>query len=656
MDDSLKNRVGLYLCHCGVNISSVVNIEKVKNSIEARGTVDLVKDYKFMCSTPGQDLILKDIKENNLNRIVVAACSPRLHEETFRGALKKAGLDPYFFQMVNIREQGAWVTIDKDKATEKAISLINAAIARVKMHEPIPSREVDINPGVLIIGGGIAGIEAALQVADAGHKVYLVEKKPSIGGHMAKFDKTFPTLDCAACILTPKMNSVGFHPNITLMTYSEVEEISGFIGNFSVKIKEHPKYVNHDLCTSCGICMEKCPASCPSEFDESLSNRKAIYTLFPQGVPNKPVIDSQNCIYFTKGKCRACEMFCEPKAINFEDSEKIREIEVGTIIVATGYSFSKPSNLDDYGYGVYDNVLTSLEFERLVNAAGPTEGKITLKDGSSPNTVAILHCIGSRDKNHNEYCSRVCCMYSLKFAHLIKEKTDAEVYEFYIDIRSPGKAYEEFYNRVREDDVHLIRGKAATVSNIPINGEENGKLMVISENSLTGQRLRVPVDMVILSTGLEKSEGNGTLANKLKLSIDKDGFFIEKHPKLAPIETATDGIFVAGCCQGPKDIPDTVAQAQGAAALALKLISKGKVEVEGTSASIDPDLCAGCKLCISLCPYTAISFDEEKGISVVNEVLCKGCGTCVAACPNGASKALHFLDNQIFSEIEGVLS
>ena len=650
-----ESRVGVFVCHCGVNISSVVNIDKVVQAASQQEGVVVAKDYKFMCSTPGQEMILADIKEHKLNRIIVAACSPRLHEETFKKVLFTAGLNPYFFQMANIREQDAWVTEDKELATGKAISLVTGAIRRVRLHESLPTREVDIKPGVLVIGGGITGIEAALQIADAGHKVVLVERESSIGGHMAQFDKTFPTLDCSACILTPKMNSVGTHPNINLMTSSEVTDVSGYIGNYDVTVKTKARFVNHDLCTSCGDCMEKCPVKVPSEFDEGLEKRGAIYTLFPQGVPNKPVIDAENCLMLIKEKCGLCEKVCEPGAIDFKDREKETSITVGSIITATGYKFAKPSILRDYGYGIFDNVLTAPEFERLNNSAGPTVGEILLKDGGKPQSVAILHCIGSRDKNFNEYCSKVCCMYSLKFSHLVKEKTGAEVFEFYIDIRAAGKSYEEFYDRIREEDVHFIRGKVGSVTNIPLNDEEKGKLVVIAENTLAGKRLRVPVDMVILSTGLECSDGVTDMTRMLKLSIDKDGFFIEKHPKLAPTETATDGIYIAGCCSGPKDIPESVASAQATAAMALKLISKGKVEVEATTSWINEELCAGCKLCIGVCPYNAIEYDEEKGISILNEVLCKGCGTCAATCPNGAAMARHFNDQQILNEIEGVL-
>jgi heterodisulfide reductase subunit A len=651
------HRIGVYVCHCGTNIAGTVDVKKVAEQAAREGSVVAARDYKFMCSAPGQDMIQQDIREHSLDRIVVAACSPRMHDETFRGACRKAGLNPYFSHMVNIREQDSWVHTDKEKATAKAIGLTRGAIRRVQRHQPLFAREVDVKNAVLVIGGGIAGIQTAMTIADAGTEVYLVEKEPTIGGHMARFDKTFPTLDCSACILTPKMNAVGFHPHIHLLTSSEVTDVSGFIGNFSAKIRTRARHVNHAVCNGCGACIEKCPVKkIPSEFDEGLSMRKAIYVPFPQAVPNKPVIDEQNCLYFKNGKCKLCQKACEPGAIVFDDQPTEYEVQIGAIVVATGFEFYRGPALAQLGHGKYPGVYSSLEFERLNNASGPTEGRIVGRDGKTPQAVAVVHCVGSRDKNHKAYCSRVCCMASLKFSHLVREKTGAEVYEFYIDMRSPGKGYEEFYDRLREEGVHFIRGKVGEVTDKTETQDEEGKLVVVAENSLTQQRLRVPVDMVVLSAGLASAPASYAVAKLLKCATDKDGFLIEKHPKLAPVETATDGVFLAGCCQGPKDIPDTVAQAQAAASLALQLIGKGKVEIEGRTASIDAELCAGCRLCNALCPYNAVGFDEIKKQSSVNEVLCKGCGTCAAACPSGAAQARHFNDEQIFTEIEGVLA
>ncbi|MBM3120456.1 MAG: CoB--CoM heterodisulfide reductase iron-sulfur subunit A family protein, partial [Chloroflexi bacterium] len=505
------------------------------------------------------------------------------------------------------------------------------------------------------VGGGIAGIQAALEIADAGHKVYLVERDPSIGGHMIQFDKTFPTLDCSACILTPKMTSAGSHPNIELMAYSEVEEIAGFIGNFKAKIRKKARFVDESKCNGCGVCMEKCPWKANSEFDLGLSQRKAIYTPFPQAVPNIPVIDKESCAYFLKGKCRACEKFCERQAIDFEQQDKIVEVDIGNIIVTTGYDPFDPTPIIKYGYGKFPNVVTGLEFERICNSVGPTAGKIVLKDGSEPKSVAIIHCVGSRDEHYHKYCSRVCCMYALKYSHLIKEKTNADVYQMYIDMRCFGKGYEEFYERLSKEGVTFIRGKVAEVTDRTISDEEKGKLIVCGEDTLLGTVVRVPVDMVILCIALEARSDAKDVAQKFSISQGADGFFIERHPKLDPVATMTDGVFIAGCCQGPKDIPDTVAQASAAATRVLALISKGKVELEAAVAVIDEEKCSGCRICNLLCPYNAIAFIEEDEVSRINEALCKGCGTCVAACPSAAITHKHFTTEEIMAEIEGVL-
>ena len=650
-----KARIGVYICHCGSNIAGTVDVSEVAQFAQGLPSVVMAKDYIYMCSDPGQNMIKEDIKRLELNRVVVASCSPILHEHTFRQACQDAGLNPYLFEMANIREHCSWVTEDHDAATQKAKALVSAAVRRVFYQEPLEVREVPVTPNTLIVGGGIAGIQAALEIANSEHKVYLVEREPSIGGHMAQFDKTFPTLDCASCIFTPLLSAVGQHPYIELMTYSEVEEVSGYIGNFKAKIRKRARYVDEDKCTGCGICIEKCPWKAVSEFDEGLTQRKAIYTPFAQAVPNVPVIDTEHCAYFLKGTCRACEKFCEPKAIDFEQQDKEIEVEVGAIIVATGYDAFDPSVITNYGYGSYDNVLTALQFERMCNASGPTEGKILLKGGSELESVAIIHCVGSRDTNYHKYCSRVCCMYSLKYSHLIKEKTNAEVYQFYMDMRCFGKGYEEFYERLSEEGVIFIRGKVAEVTDHTITDEESGKLVIVCEDTLLGSIIRIPVDMVILSAALEARSDAEDVARLFNISRSADGFFLERHPKLDPVATTSDGVFVVGCCQGPKDIPDTVAQASAAAARVLAMISKGKVEIEAAIAAINEELCSGCKICELLCPFNAISFDEEKEVCRVNEALCKGCGVCVAACPTGAITGKHFTTEQIMAEIEGVL-
>ena len=648
-------RIGVYVCHCGSNIAGTVDVKEVVEFAKGLPNVVMAKDYIYMCSDPGQSMIKEDIKTNKLNRVVVSACSPTLHEHTFRLAVQEAGVNPYLFQQANIREHDSWITEDHKAATEKAKALVSAAVRRVAYQEPLEVREVPVTSAVMVVGGGIAGIQAALEVANSGTKVYLVERQPSIGGHMSQFDKTFPTLDCASCIFTPLLSAVGRHPNIELMSYSQVEEVSGYVGNFKVKVRKKARYVDEEKCTGCATCIEKCPAKTVSEFDEGIAQRKAIYTPFPQAVPNVPVIDTAHCTFFLKGKCRACEKFCERKAIDFEQKDKIVDADVGAIIVATGYQSFDPSAITQYGYGHYDNVLTALQFERMCNASGPTEGKILLKNGSEPKSVAIVHCVGSRDENYHEYCSRVCCMYALKYAHLIKEKTDADVYQFYIDMRCFGKGYEEFYKRLGDEGTRFIRGKVGSISSEIATEGEQGKLIVSAEDTLLGTMMRIPIDMVILATALEPQADAKEVARMFNIGCSAGGFFQERHPKLDPVATTTDGVFVVGCCQSPKDIPDTVAQASAAAARALAMITKGNVEIEAATAVIDEDKCSGCKICSDLCVYSAISFDEEKLVSRVNEALCKGCGVCVAACPSGAIKGKHFTTEQILAEVEGVL-
>ncbi len=660
----MSPKIGVYICHCGTNIAGKVAIDEVVEFAKKLPNVVMVRDYKFMCSEPGQNLIKDDIKKEKLDRVVVASCSPLMHEKTFRTACETAGLNKYLLHMANIREHCSWVTEENASATEKAKALLRGAVAKAALLEPLEKKEVKIHPHVMVIGGGIAGIQAALDIADSGRKVYLVEKEPSIGGHMSQFDKTFPTLDCAACILTPKMVQVGQHPNIELLSYSEVEKLDGYVGNFKATVRMKSRYVNEEKCTGCGDCWNKCPAwrvEKPKGDKKvvhdalTLGPPKAIYMPTLQAIPAVPVIDKESCIYFKNGKCQICVKSCPTGAVDHKMVDVVREIEVGSIIVATGYKLFDVTKMPQYGYGRYPNVLTGLEFEHLNCASGPTGGAVLMENGQPPKSIAILHCIGSRDKNYHEYCSRVCCMYALKFAHLVKEKTGAEVYDFYIDMRSFGKGFEEFYNRLLEEGVRFIRGKAAQISNEAIYPEEEGKLIVRCDDTLLGRVRRVPVDMVVLCSAIEATGDSQDMSRLLGLCHSKDGFFAEKHPKLAPVSTATDGIFIAGCCQSPKDIPDTVAQASGAAAQAMMLAARGAIEVESATALIDEDRCTGCRICNDLCPYHAIDFIADDKLSKVNEALCKGCGTCVAACPCSAIAARQFNDAQVLAEIEGVL-
>ncbi|WP_051261647.1 CoB--CoM heterodisulfide reductase iron-sulfur subunit A family protein [Desulfovibrio inopinatus] len=653
----MANRIGVYVCHCGTNIAGKIDVAKVAAFASGLKNVAIGRDYKFMCSDPGQEMIIRDIREMGLSRVIVASCSPRLHEKTFQNACLRAGLNPFLFQMTCIREHCSWITRDPDEGTHKAMALVAAAVERVNYHVALSSREEHVHPDVLVVGAGIAGIQAALDIAKAGHKVHLVERGPSIGGHMAQFDKTFPTLDCAACISTPKMVAVSQESNINLLTYSEVSQVKGFVGNYSVTIRRKPRYIEEHLCTGCGLCMEKCPKKVTSEFEEQLGTRRAIYRNSPQSVPNKPVIDTENCLWFTKGKCGACQKNCPSGAVNFEQKEQALTVDVGTIILATGYDTFDPTPLKQYGFGRYDEVYTGLQFERLNNAMGPRGGKILMKNGQPPGSVGIVHCVGSRDVNYHEYCSRVCCMYALKFGHLIKDKLghQTQIFNFYIDMRCFGKGYEEFYHRVQDEGVTFVRGRPGEITDKAEIPEEEGKLVVVVEDTLLGRILRVPVDMVVLCSAIESRKDAAEVARIFGISQSMDHFYLEEHPKLGPVSTATDGIFLAGTCQGPKDIPDTVSHASGAAAQALSLAARGKVTISPVVASINPDICVGCKSCMNLCAYSAIEYDQRLGVCVINEAMCKGCGSCAGHCPSGAAQIKHFKEKQLFGELEGLL-
>ena len=650
-------RIGVYVCQCGLNIAGIVSSEEVAKFASGLPGVVVAKDYVYMCSDPGQAMVREDIKKFGLNRVVIASCSPLMHEKTFRATVEEAGLNPYYFEMANIREQCSWVHDDKEKATEKAKRLVEAAVRKASLLEPLETIEVDVTPAVLVIGGGIAGIHASLDIADAGFKVYLVEKTPSVGGRMAQLDETFPTLDCSSCILTPKMTAVGSHPNIELLTYSEVIEVDGFIGNFDIKVKKKPRYIDVNKCTGCGACAEACllKGRIPSEFNCGLRMEAASYIPFEQAVPAKYTIDPDRCLMVTKGKCGkspACQEACTAGAIDFEQKEEIIEFGVGSIIVATGFDPFDPKLKPELGYEKYDNVITGLELERLSSASGPTLGKISI-NGKEPKDVVFVHCVGSRDEVvGNLYCSRVCCMYLAKQAHYVKDKIhDARVTVFYIDMRAFGKGFEEFYNRVKEEGVVYRRGN---VSEIYKRGD---KLIVRAEDTLLGEPVEVEADLVVLGIGMVPRVDSDDLARLLKISKSADGFFLEAHPKLRPEDTAVDGVYLAGCCQGPKDIPDAVAQAGAAAAKAMIPLALGKVKAEAQIASVDEEACRGCGLCVEICPYGALElksvfrFGELKEVSSVNEVVCKGCGACATACPSGAMQHKSFTKRQIFEMI-----
>jgi heterodisulfide reductase subunit A len=647
-------RIGVYVCHCGLNIAGSVDCKEVAEFAATLPHVVLARDYRYTCSDQGQALIKNDIREYRLNRVVVASCSPRLHEPTFRKVCEEAGLNKYLFEMANIREQCSWVHLyDREAATEKAKDLVKMAVAKAALLKPASEIEVPIIRKALIIGGGVAGIQAALDLADTGYKVYLVEREPSIGGMMARIDKTFPTMDCSICILAPKMSDVGHHPNIELLTNSEVVDVKGYIGNFRVKVLKKPRYVKED-CSACGECSKVCPMTAPNEFDAGLALRHAIYTPFAQAVPSTYIIDMNLCLN-KDGVivCDKCVKACERQAIDFTMKPETVELEAGTIIVATGADVFDPSALPQYGYGKYLNVITSLEFERLINAGGPSGGRlIRPSDMKVPKRVAFIQCVGSRsNKTGRTYCSNVCCMNTIKDSLLIKEHwPETEIYVFYVDIRAYGKGFEDLYKRAKKEGVIFIRGLPAEI----IEDKRTRNLWLIGENTLLKEPYKMNFDMVILSVGLEPRKDSEVIQRLLTLSRTQDGFFMEAHPKLRPVDAATGGIFFAGCAEAPKDIKDSVTQASAAAARAGILMAKGKVTVEAITPILDVEKCRACGLCTKVCPYNAITLNKElKRIEIV-EAACGGCGTCAAECPSDALTQNHFTDEQIVAQIDAV--
>lgn len=656
------SRVGVFICHCGTNIAGSLDVERVAKAAEGFPDVCFATTYKYMCSEQGQQTMKDAIDEHKLDRIVIGSCSPRMHEATFRKYLSATSVNPFMLEVANIREQCSWVHTDFESATQKAIDLVRMSVAKVRENKPLFTSSIPLNKKALIIGAGIAGIQAALDIGDAGYQVTLVEKEPSIGGHMIMLDKTFPTLDCSACISTPKMSEVAAHPNVTLMTCSEVESVGGYVGNFEVTIRQHAKYVNYDVCTGCGSCETKCPVKTTSEFDQGLAQRSAIYRPFPQAVPAKPVIDAAHCTKLLTGKCGICAKICPLDAIDYKDEDKLITDIYGAVIVATGYDLVDWATLyPEYGGGRFKDVVTGLQFERLLNAAGPTQGKIIRpSDGKTPKDFVIIKCVGSRDKLKDiGYCSRACCMYSAKHAHQILEKIPgASVTVFYMDVRTPGKAYEEFYDRAREDGARYLRGRVSKIY------MDNGRLVCRGEDTLMSGIVEVPADMVILASGMAPANKVKDVTGKLAIATDSYGWIQEAHPKLRPVETQSAGIYLAGTCQGPKDIPDTVSQASAAASKVTALFSHDELEGSPMISNVTESKCCGCEACMVVCPYKAITMEEivsrevagrvNRSVAKVNTGLCQGCGCCTAACKTGAIDLLGFTNLQILREVDAL--
>ena len=649
-------RIGVFICHCGSNIGGTVDCAKVAELSRAFPDVVYADDPMYTCAEPGQAAIETAIHEHKLDGVVVASCTPRMHEPTFRRTVERAGLNRYMFEMANIREHVSWIGKDKEANTNKAAELVLMAVEKLRRNTPLLAKSFDINKKVLVIGGGVAGIQAALDCADGGVPVILVEREATIGGKMAKLDKTFPTVDCSACILGPKMVDVAQHPNITLYAYSEVEDISGYVGNFSVKIRKKSTRVDWSKCTGCGACTEKCPAKkTPDAFNEFTGPTTAITIAFPQAIPKKAVINAEHCRKLLTGKCGICAKVCPTGAIQYDMEDEFVTEEVGSIVAATGYDLMDWKVYSEYGGGRYPDVITSLQFERLLSASGPTGGHIVRpSDGREPKNIVFIQCVGSRDKSVGRpYCSGFCCMYTAKQAVLAKDHLPgSQSYVFYMDIRAPGKMYDEFTRRaIEEYGTEYIRGR---VSAIYPDGQ--GQLVVMGADTLLGQPVEIKADLVVLAVGIEASKGAPQLAEKLRISYDHYGFFMESHVKLKPVETNTAGVFLAGVCQGAKDIPASVAQGSAAAAKVLALFARDKLESDPQIAQVDMRRCVNCGKCIRCCPFGAIKEIEFRGEgkAQVIETVCQGCGLCTATCPQGAIQLSHATDNQILAEVNAL--
>jgi heterodisulfide reductase subunit A len=647
------SRIGVFICHCGHNIERTVSTEQVTQALSSYPNVAYAMHYDYMCSDPGQRLITDAIDQQRLDGIVVAACSPSMHEMTFRRAAEDAGMNPYLCEMANIREQCSWVHEDRTKATEKATRLVKMQVEKVRRNLPLEPISIDHAEKCLVIGGGIAGIQAALDVAEAGYEVLLVEKQPSIGGHMAQLSETFPTLDCSQCILTPKMVEVSRHPNIRLLTYSEVEQVSGYVGNFQVRIRKNPTYVDPDACNLCGECVKVCPRSTESEFECGLVQRKAIYIPFQQAIPSSYTLDEEVCLGLNPLRCDECSKVCDVNAINYDMVPEYIDEQVGAVIVATGYELYSPTRLPEYGGGLLPDVIDGLQFERLLSASGPTSGEVRRpSDGSVPKHVVFIQCAGSRDpEHHNAYCSKICCMYTAKHALLYRHAVpEGQATVFYIDIRAGGKGYEEFIqSAIDHERILYLRGKVARLY------QDRDHIVVCGVDTLSGKAVEINADLVVLATSMDPHPSSTALSKTLKISCGAEGFLKEAHPKLRPVDSLTAGIYLAGAGQAPKDIPEAVAQGSGAASKAIGLLAQKELIHSPEVVSIDEAICGGCGICVSMCPYEALSVNGA-GVAEVNQVLCEGCGTCVSACPSGAAQLLNLTDHQLFEMIEVALA
>ena len=644
-------RLGVFICHCGVNIAGTVDVKSVAEKIGEIEDVAHSTDYIYICSDPGQQIIREAIREKGLEGVVVACCSPSMHENTFRKAVKSQGMNPYLCEIANIREQCSWVhEKEKEEATRKAAEIILATLEKVRKNESLEAIAMAINRKVLVIGGGIAGITASLDLAEGGYEVILLEREPALGGHMVQLSRTFPDLDPAPEGLIAKALEVERHPKINLHCYSELEDVKGYVGNFELTIREKATSVDWVKCNGCGICIKDCPVEYISQFERGLGMRKAIDHLYPNSIPNKPVIHREHCRHFINKSCRKCEEICPEKAIDFEQKDEQIEEKVGAIIVATGYELYPKEQLGEYGYGEILDVIDGLAFERMLSPNGPTKGRILRpSDGKVPKEMVFIQCVASRDPDrYMPYCSRVCCMYTAKHAAVYKEQVpDGQPYIFYMDIRSDCKGYEEFLQKtIEEKGLLYLRGRVSRVF------QDDGKVRVLGVDTLTGRMVEVAADMVVLATAIVPSQGVKDLAAKLRATVDRHGFLTEAHIKLYPVESSTKGIYLAGCGQSPKDISDTVSQASATASKVQALLSTDKLLQDPLIAFVDEGICSGCGICVEICPYEAREMDVHRGISVVHQALCQGCGACIAACPNFACELRNSSSGQILQMMD----
>jgi len=650
-DNVFMRKLGVFICHCGVNIAGTVDVKSVAEKIGKMEDVAHSTDYIYMCSEPGQQLIREAIEKKGLEGVVVACCSPSMHENTFRKAVKSQGMNPYCCEIANIREQCSWVhQREKEKATQKAEEIIVSTLEKVRKNEQLEAISVAIDRKVLVIGGGIAGVTAALDLADGGYEVILIEREGALGGHMAQLSRTFPELDPALSGLLTKAREAEKHPKIHLHCYSELEDVKGYVGNFDLVIHRKATYVDWEKCDGCGLCIEHCPAEYASTFERGLGMRKAIDRLYPQSVPSRPILQKDRCRHFIDGSCRKCEEVCPEKAIRFNQEGGRVQQKVGAIVVATGYELYPMEGLGEYGYGDIPDVIDGLTFERMLSPEGPTNGKIRRpSDGKVPKEMVFIQCVASRDPDrYMPYCSRVCCMYTAKQAKIYKEQIpDGQPYIFYMDIRSDCKGYEEFVQKtIEEKGLLYLRGRVSRVF------QDDGKVRILGVDTLTGKMVEVAADMVVLATAIIPSRGVKDLAAKLRATVDRHGFLTEAHIKLYPVESSTKGIYLAGCGQGPKDISDTVSQASATASKIQALLSTDKLLQDPLIAYVDELICSGCGICVEICPYEAREMDPRRGISIVHSALCQGCGACIAACPNNACELRNTRAAQVLRMVD----